>query len=633
MSYRPTLTRPTSKSRRIALHCIAIPALIVGCAGAPTPQTKQAAEVSMQPITPVVDAAALRLPQSEHSTVFAAAEAALNRHDWMEAQSQLDKLKQDEIPELSDSQETTFQYTPPTLTPNDLAFRDYLLARSLWERGQGDAALAALRALPRYDISPAITHLALSQQQEILDLQGQYLASAAVASNILSSVPGDQSAVLKREIWRSLQRLNTAQIRAGLAAAENLEWRGWLELALIADPQQRGTNLNSIAALQRWMDENPTHPAANPLPGGLGFFVQQPQPAAAGVNKVALLLPLSGRLAPAAKAVRDGYLASYFAAKQAGDANLEVSIIDTLLHENAAQAYQSAIGDGATLVIGPLGKAAVSELGALVQRPVPVIALNRVDENLPNNQTALIQLSLAPEDEAARIAELAFGQGNRRAMIVRPAGAWGKKVNDALRQRWQELGGKMASTASYSSQESYSGSIQTALNLSDSDERARQVRSMLATNVEFTPRRRHDVDVIFLLSRNGAEARSIKPLLSYYYAGSLPVYAMSSIYSGIPDPRDKDLNGINLVDLPWLLGSSPQLRVAIAAGGTGSDNYTRLNALGADAFLLQQRFSQLQAGPDALIQGNTGLLSMNPLLQIERETAAATFAGGKLEPR
>jgi outer membrane PBP1 activator LpoA protein len=286
-----------------------------------------------------------------------------------------------------------------------------------------------------------------------------------------------------------------------LAGAEEAEWRNWLELALIADRQQAGTSSNANAALQRWLDDNPTHPAANPLPGGLEFLVTQARAATPGVTNIALLLPLSGRLAPAAKAVRDGYLASYYAAKQSGEPNLQVTVIDTLMYENAAQAYQAATNDGANLVIGPLGKEAVSELGALAQRPVPVIALNRVDENLPGNQTALIQLSLAPEDEASRIAELAFGQGNRRALIVRPAGVWGNKVDGALRQRWQELGGKVAATASYSSQENYSGSIQTALNLSDSQERARQVRSMLATNVEFTPRRRQDVDVIFLPER------------------------------------------------------------------------------------------------------------------------------------
>ena len=155
---------------------------------------------------------------------------------------------------------------------------------------------------------------------------------------------------------------------------------------------------------------------------------------------------------------------------------------------------------------------------------------------------------------------------------------------------------------------------------------------MLATNIEFTARRRADIDAVFLLARSGEDARSLKPLLAFHYAGDLPVFATSSIYSGIPDRRDRDLDGIQLVEIPWLLGSNPGARVAIAAGDTGSDSYTRLNALGADAFLLQYRFSQLGGGADALLRGDTGLLSLDPALRVRRETRLATFDGGVLKP-
>jgi len=80
-----------------------------------------------------------------------------------------------------------------------------------------------------------------------------------------------------------------------------------------------------------------------------------------------------------------------------------------------------------------------------------------------------------------------------------------------------------------------------------------------------------------------------------------------------------------------LLGASPELKDAIAAGRTGTQSYTRLNALGADAFLVQSQFRQLQAGADALLRGNTGLLTMNPQLQIQRELLLTTFDGGAIE--
>jgi hypothetical protein len=242
-------------------------------------------------------------------------------------------------------------------------------------------------------------------------------------------------------------------------------------------------------------------------------------------------------------------------------------------------------------------------------------------------------MALAPEDEAVRIAELAFGEGARSALVIRPAGEWGNKVEEALRQRWGSLGGTIAGTETYAGRDQYSLAVKSGLNLQASEKRARDVRDMLATNIEFTARRRQDLDVIFLLSRNGVEARSIKPLLAFHYAGNLPVFAMSSVYSGIPDARDKDLDGINLVEIPWLLGASPGLRVAIAAGGTGSDNYTRLNALGADAFLVQSRFMELQAGADLLLRGNTGLLTLDQELRLHRELSLATFDGGTLRAR
>ncbi|MBT3409356.1 MAG: hypothetical protein HN430_01500, partial [Halieaceae bacterium] len=75
--------------------------------------------------------------------------------------------------------------------------------------------------------------------------------------------------------------------------------------------------------------------------------------------------------------------------------------------------------------------------------------------------------------------------------------------------------------------------------------------------------------------------------------------------------------------------SNPALQQSLV--GANSDYYTRLNALGADAYLLQSRLVQLQAGPDALIRGDTGLLTMNSQLQIVRELPPARFDGDRLK--
>jgi outer membrane PBP1 activator LpoA protein len=167
-----------------------------------------------------------------------------------------------------------------------------------------------------------------------------------------------------------------------------------------------------------------------------------------------------------------------------------------------------------------------------------------------------------------------------------------------------------------------------AMSLRASEERAGDIRRVLSSKIEFTARRRQDIDAVFLLSRNSAEARSLKPLLAYHYAGDLPVYATSSIYRGTADIMDKDLNGVTLIETPWVL--SPESHRAQTPMEPGTDAYARLHALGADAYLLQSRFPQLQAGADVFIRGNTGLLSLDPHLRIKRQLLPATFDGGVL---
>jgi outer membrane PBP1 activator LpoA protein len=574
-----------------------------GCSGAPEQKSVEPTPPPVQ--QPQKPGISLTLPHSEFNVEFSSAEQSLARFDWMAASVALQ-----DVP-------------PEQLTADDRTYLGYLEARIAYSRGYQAQALAQLEQLTYPTMNAALQYRILNFRRHIVEMSGDNLQSARLTDQILRWAPAESAAALKRGIWRDLQRLDTRQLQTAMSAATDPQWHGWLELALLSR-ESYGLAINDLSV---WRNSNAGHPAAAPLPGGLDYLLQQTPP----LDKVALMLPLSGRLAPAGKAVRDGYLANYYAARAAGQGDHEVLVLDMDSYESANSAYDDALNQGANLVVGPLSKQAVAELGTRLERPIPVLALNRIDQVLPATGSALVQLSLAPEDEAERIAELAFGQGARAALIVRPAGDWGNKVQQALQTRWAALGGTVTNSVTYTSRDDYSNSVKSALGLPASEQRARDVRSMLATNIEFTARRRQDPDVVFLLSRNGAEARSIKPLLAFHYAGDLPVYATSSIYRGIPDARDRDLNGINLVETPWLLGSNPGLRVAIAAGDTGSDNYTRLNALGADAFLLQSSFRQLQAGPDALLRGDTGLLSMDPQLRIHRELSLATFDGGALK--
>src|SRR5690606_20931443 len=70
-------------------------------------------------------------------------------------------------------------------------------------------------------------------------------------------------------------------------------------------------------------------------------------------QRLAVLLPLCGRLAPAASPVRDGFLAGYFGERRRCR---EVAFHDTAgTPVGAVAAYERAVGEGVDYVLGPLG--------------------------------------------------------------------------------------------------------------------------------------------------------------------------------------------------------------------------------------------------------------------------------------
>jgi len=600
-----TSITPKPFHRLLAVGLIPLTLGLWSCGAAP-PKDGPPVEPTVE-LKPVDTAqVSLELPTSEYTPVFTAAEQYLLAFDWMSAETELAALAAEQLSGV------------------DAGYLSYLQAQVAFVRGDQAVALSTLRVLDYPAMHPGLRYRALNFRRHIESLAGNDLSSARLGMQLFAMAPDSEQSALRRDIWRDLQRTQESELLSAKAMETDPVRRGWLELALLGRGEDTG-----IEEIELWRDTHAQHPAAQPLPGGMNYQLESPQQP----QRIALMLPLSGRIATAGKAVRDGYLAHYYAARAQGTANFELQIIDQDAYPSASAAYDEAVMSGAALVVGPLSKRAV---GQLVQRPdrsIPVISLNRSTAENPGTGAALVQLSLSPVDEAARLAEFAFGQGARRALIIRPASTWGDKMEQALGDRWQVLGGSFAKSVSYGDRSDHSDSVKESLDIPASERRARGVRDMLATNIEFTARRRQDVDAVFLLAANGADARSLKPLLAFHYAGGIPVYATSSIYNGLPDERNRDLDGINLVEIPWLLGASPGLRVAIAAGDTGSGVYTRLNALGADAFLLQQNFSTLQAGPDALLRGNTGLLTMDPGQRMVRDVPLVTFDGGELQAR
>ena len=146
------------------------------------------------------------------------------------------------------------------------------------------------------------------------------------------------------------------------------------------------------------------------------------------------------------------------------------------------------------------------------------------------------------------------------------------------------------------------------------------------------PSRRQDMEFIFLAA-TPQQAQQIKPTLNYQYAGDLPVYATSHVFSASGDQNQyNDMNGIRFCETPWLLTPSNPLRQQVAtqwpqAGGS----LGRLYAMGVDAYRLTPSLGQLKALPDSRIDGLSGSLSMSQSQRIERQLPWAEFVNGQVQ--
>ncbi|MEH6559070.1 MAG: penicillin-binding protein activator [Oceanicoccus sp.] len=480
---------------------------------------------------------------------------------------------------------------------------------------QARTALEAERLQDTFDTLPLDQQITLSLlRAEVYALLGSHIASAQQRIYINPLLDPENQSNNREAIWTSLMQVSGIELSHYQATSVQGEYLGWLNLALIAKNNQ-GDLDEQVRQLDNWESQWPQHPANGHLPGGLELIQEL---AANRPQHIALLLPLTGRLAPFGKAIRDGFIAALYETMEHGGQVPKLDIYDTEAHEDFLMLYQNAINQGAEMIVGPLEKQRLSLLFDYGNLPVPTLSLNRINDygKAPDQ---LFQFGLVPQDEARQIAEIAFLENKREAYIISPKGEWGDKVSKAFSDHWEILGGNTVTRTRYEDSADYSNNIKQALLLQASEDRAKRIARLTSEKLEFSsPRRRKDVDMVFLLARP-QQARSIKPLLDYHYAGGLPIYGTSHLYTGYTDTRkDRDIEGIRFTDMPWVLNTPSILHQQINAEIEQSKQYQRMYALGIDSYQLHPRLRQLQAIPGSRVFGFTGTLKLNEHREIER---------------
>ena len=661
---------PTSPSLRTTALAVLLAALLAGCATAPPREAatpERAAALAGRG-----DHAAAAL---EYDAVAAVAVGVIGNDYRLLAAQQW--LAAGRAPEAT----AALARLAEPLEPAQATARDLFAAEAALLAGDAARAWSLLGAMttPAPDVDFDRFH-ALRQRAALATGRPLEAIASARARETRITDPA-RRAVLREELLAQLRRASTQGITLDpRSAGRDAVARGWLEAAPLAARAATAPAASNAAIIAAWKKRYPDHPAgaalagtnitsasvvvaagaatgaASGTTGSTGATGAATTPAATPVAPatlppgahVAALLPLSGRNAAVGAQLRDGLLAAWFA--QPAEGRLPLRFYDTVGGTEGSSVVvdrlAAARAAGAVSIIGPLLREDVIaaagvwsglavDASARGGGAVPtVLALNFLPTEAGSAPApaGLHQFGLSPEDEARAIARRAIAAGQRRAVALVPAGDWGQRVLRAFREEFEAGGGTLLASRPVQGRDQ-SAAIRAALGIDASRARHQRLQSLLGSSLVFQPRRRGDVDVLFLPGQP-AQVRQLRAQLKYESAGDIPFYSTADAWDG---RADGDLEGMVFPDMPWMIAPAADgvaaLRTQTQAAWGDLRGRGRLFALGHDAWLVQEalRTGRLAAGRGE-VPGVTGALALDDQRRVRRALSWAEIRSSMLRP-
>lgn len=323
-----------------------------------------------------------------------------------------------------------------------------------------------------------------------------------------------------------------------------------------------------------------------------------------GDTRVAVLVPPKGGPFDRATAC---LIAGIKAAHSVDGSNITVETVPLDDEpDKLAAALEGFKSRGFAFVIGPMTRNGANALQTLGDAPLPTLALNLPDGDLPASSRALF-FGLAIETEARQAAGQAFAQALALAAGRKPrATAMVADSRLALRSavafsdEWLSLGGELTEPIEFSG---------TRV--------PRDLRTRLAAEPP---------DAVFL-AMTVEQAR----LVRREFPRNLILWSTSLASVGnLRNNRSPELDGLRLLDMPWhTQPDHPAVMAYPKAPSAYSAEMHRLYALGIDAFRVSR---QMMSGETAFdLDGVTGRLryDRNQGPRIDRTSVPAEYRGGR----
>ncbi|HEX6136127.1 MAG TPA: penicillin-binding protein activator, partial [Casimicrobiaceae bacterium] len=232
---------------------------------------------------------------------------------------------------------------------------------------------------------------------------------------------------------------------------------------------------------------------------------------------IALVLPLDEpAFERAASAVRDGFFDAATAAGTSGDC-----IVIGHGRDDVVEAFQRARAKGVRVAVGPLVRDDLKRL-ATANADLPwTLALNQLDDGtrLP---AAIYAFPLTVESDGRTLARRALAGGARSVDVIEGDSPLMKRLAGSFAMEWTASGGRAPSAFAFDpAPEALSG-----------------LRRALSRNAP---------DAV-LLAVNGERAALLKPFI-----GGIDAYASGLVFERPSQAIARDLDGVRVVEIPWLL--------------------------------------------------------------------------------
>ncbi|WP_221076000.1 penicillin-binding protein activator [Agarivorans aestuarii] len=492
-------------------------------------------------------------------------------------------------------------------------------------QGKYTPALNLLDFDPAWQLPADYWYAYYQSRGEIYQKQNNPLAASGAFIELDRYLAEQDHAANHQTIWQLLKPLTAFTLRSFQQPGNELR-NGWLEIVAISnEPKQSPEKL--VAKLQTWKTEYPAHPALDYVGGDLAKALSITPYAP---QKVAVLLPLSGKYQNNGLAVKDGLVSAFLDGQTEFASDAELVFYDTQ-SQAMETLYPQLEQDQIDFIVGPLLKSQLRSLLSLAPTQ-PVFALNDVQAGEQEQQ---FFFPLSPEDEAKQAAQFMAQREEQNPLLLAPQSSLGKRMAESFTEEWENNSSSPVDVIYYANRNDLQRAVRKLLHTDLSQQRISQFKQILGQDLEAEVRSRSDARSLYLVGNN-TETKLIKAFIDVTvspFSVSPRLYASSRSYDKNDETSENELDGIYISEMPWILEQQSVNAIRHQQlWPSSSDSQKRLYALGYDAYSLISQLAQMRGYSDYQLSGLTGKLSVNQQGLVIRQLTWTQYKDGQLVP-